>query len=222
MNYSILPLLFALFVIGVPVSAQLGPVDMAGIKAQVSDSGSVYFYPKLLKRYVELDTTLTELEYRLVYYGYAFQENYVRNEPDLTRLGELVKAGDHKGVIREAAAVLKKNPFVLQANNAMGYALFSTEKEKGEWTKYRDRYFALRRTIAYSGDGLSAETAFVVLYAEDEYEMMYDYFKIPRIHKQTCCDVFEIQESDRFRASKIYFDISPSLMRQQQILEGDK
>ena len=78
---------------GTPAVAQLGPVDIDSVRALVSDPKGAYHYPRLLQRFTELDTTLNDLEYRLIYYGFAFQDDYLKNQPDETGLQELSTRG---------------------------------------------------------------------------------------------------------------------------------
>ena len=143
----------------------------------------------------------------------------MKNQLDWIRLNQLAENEDYEAVKEEALRILKHNPVSLRANVQMGYALYQTEREKGDWEKYRDRYNAILKTIASSGNGLTPGTAFKVLYVGDEYNMIYDYFKIPEIHIQTCCDVFEVEEGEYYKAREIYFDITPKFFREQQLEE---
>ena len=52
------------------------PIDRKVVEATVSDSTSANFYPKLLSRFNQFDTTLSGNDYRLLYYGFAFQNDY--------------------------------------------------------------------------------------------------------------------------------------------------
>jgi hypothetical protein len=105
----------------------------------------------------------------------------------------------------------------------MGYALFKLKKPESEWSKYQKRYRAIRKVIVYSGNGLTSETAFKVIYVSDEYDILYDYFEIPKIQRQILegsCDKFDITPSDYYKVKVVYFDISRKLIRQQQLTEN--
>ena len=133
----------------------------------------------------------------------------------------MTKAKDYKAIVKECEKILKLNPVSLKANNEMGYALYKLEKPEAEWKKYQNRYRAIRKVIVYSGDGLSEETAFKVIYVEDEYNMLYSYFETAKIHEQELiglCDKFIIEPSKYYKSSKIYFDISRKLLRNNEIL----
>ena len=50
--------------------------DFKTIEAAIKDKNSPLFYSKLMERYKNNDTTLTNEEYRYLYYGYSFQTEY--------------------------------------------------------------------------------------------------------------------------------------------------
>jgi hypothetical protein len=192
------------------------------IKETVENPVSDNFYPKLLKRYNDFDTTLTLQDYSLIYYGFSFQENYLKNQPKESGLDDLSKNNEYEKLIVECQKILDKNPVSLEANNKMGFALFKLKKPEVEWKKYQNRFKSIRKVIVYSGNGLSAETAFKVIYVSDEYNILYDYFEIPKILRQSLvglCDKFVIEPSDYYKVKEVYFDISQKLIRQQQLTD---
>lgn len=197
-------------------------VNYESVKTQIENKEGPNYYPNLLKRFSEFDSTLTIKDYSLIYYGFSFQDDYLRNQPDEKELDILMKSNDYEKLISECKKILDKNPVSLLANNSMGYALFKLKRPEKEWKKYQNRYRAIRKVIAYSGNGLSAETAFKVIYVSDEYNILYDYFDIPKINKQSLvglCDMFEVDPSNYYKAKKVFFDISRKLIRQQQLMD---
>ena len=52
------------------------PVDRLKVEATVKDSVGENYYPSLMMRYNQFDTSLTKEQYRLLYYGFAFQKDY--------------------------------------------------------------------------------------------------------------------------------------------------
>ncbi|WP_163320832.1 DUF4919 domain-containing protein [Dysgonomonas sp. 520] len=197
-------------------------IDYAEIKEIISDPENDFFYPALLKKYNDFDSTFTMMEYAIVYYGFSFQDDYIKNMPDETRLNQLARTEDFQKIIEECDRILAKNPVSLNANLQISYALFKQGKPEQEWRKYQQRYRGIRNAIVYSGDGLTAETAFKVIYISDEYNIISTYFNIPKVHSQALkgyCDYFEIDGSEYYKASGMYFDISRKLIRQQEIIE---
>lgn len=198
-------------------------VDYQEIDSVIRDSTSPNFYPKLLERWNDFDTTLSLREYAFIYYGFSFQANYLRNRPKEDKLLELHRLEKWDEVLEECKAILILNPVSLYANNEMAYALFQLNKEEAIWRKYQIRYRAIRKVIAYSGDGLSEETAFKVIYVSDEYNMLGTYFIIEEVGNQYLigtCDKYDVSPGDYFNGTEIYFDISRKLIVESKMLEG--
>lgn len=200
-------------------------INYQEIKQKIEDKNSPpYYYPGLLTRFNNFDQLLTMEEYSFIYYGFTFQEDYLNKQPDEKELLNLIDSEQYELAIEECKKILMKNPVSLAANNYMGgFSLFKLDKPEDEWKKYQKRYRELRKVIAYSGNGLSCETAFKVIYISDEYNMMYSYFNIEKIHKQqlvNLCDKFDIEASGNYQVNEIYFDISRKLIRQQELIDN--
>jgi len=102
----------------------------------------------------------------------------------------------------------------------MAYSLYKLNKPESEWKKFQDRYRALRKVIVYSGNGLTCETAFKVISVSDEYDILYSYFDVENIKKQSLvglCDKFEISQTKYYQSDIIYFDISQKLIRSENL-----
>ena len=50
--------------------------DYEEIKKEITDSSSVYYYPKLMKKFDAADFSMPLEESRCLYYGFVFQEDY--------------------------------------------------------------------------------------------------------------------------------------------------
>ncbi len=191
------------------------------VKLKIENKQSDFYYPKLLTRFNEFDETLTIEEYALIYYGFTFQDEYLNKQPDEKAIKELLKKEDYKQLVIECKEILTQNPVSLSANDNLGYALFKLGKDETEWKRYQKRYRALRKVIAYSGNGLSCETAFKVIYVSDEYNMLYSYFDVETINQQTLdglCDKYDILPTKYYLSKTIYFDISRKLIKQQELM----
>lgn len=221
MRHSILTLIISCF-FGTVFGQDELVINYESIKEQIANKDGESYYPNLLKRFNEFDSTLTLKDYSLIYYGFSFQDNYLNNQPTETVLKDLLKTNDYEKIVSECQNILDKNPVSLLATNKMGYALFKMKKPEKEWKKYQNRYRAIRKVIVYSGNGLSAETAFKVIYVSDEYDILYDYFEIPKIHNQSLvgsCDKFEVDPSEYYKVKEVYFDISRKLIRYQELMD---
>lgn len=217
-------LIFTFFIIELSYCQSKLNIDYDEIKLKIEDENSDYYYPKLLKRFNELDINLTDEENALIYYGFSFQKDYIKNKPTEDKLRNYSKNNDYENVVKEAKKILDKNPISLEANNELAYALFKLNKSEAEWKPFQKRYRNIRRVIALSGDGLSCETAFKVIYVSDEYNMIYSYFNIPKVKGQSLigmCDKIENEIGEYYKTTEIYFDASRSLLRHGEILNGN-
>lgn len=199
--------------------------DMDAIATAIKDTGSENFYPKLLKRYKKLDSTLTIEQYKLLYYGFSLQPEYLDAQRDDYKMLEYVKLKDLEGIKKEAKFMIYKNPFCLLALYELSYVNYRTDSANPEWRLRRRQYNALRKVIIYSGDGQSKETAFKVLSPNDEYNIISDYFHIKKITGQTPIDKidkFEVEPSPTFPGKEIYFDISTHVDRMEQMEKEQK
>ena len=197
-------------------------VDYSQIKQNIQNKNSAFYYPALLERFNSFDNTLTSEDYMHIYYGFAYQDTYIKNRPDETILAKLSESEDFEKLIVECEKVLRINPVSLNANDLMGYALFKTGRPEAEWQKHQNRYRAIRRVIATSGDGRSCETALKVIYVSDEYNMLHTYFDVEKIHSQQLvglCDHFKVEPSQYLKSTEIYFDVSVSLLRTQELMD---
>jgi hypothetical protein len=199
------------------------PVDRNTVEKEVTTAGQPGYYPTLLHRFNSFDTTLTNTDYRLLYYGFAFQKAYEgyathKKKEILTAL----QNKDYKMMISLCDDVLKEIPISLVANYYKGLALFHQNENDRVVMMYRDRYRGLRNAILSSGNGLTCATAFKVLYVGDEYDIMYNYFEIDGYKMQSLqypCDKFEITPSTYFKASRIHFDAAEPMLNFEKELK---
>ena len=199
-------------------------INYEEIKSKIEDSNSATYYPLLLERYRNFDPSLTLDEYALLYYGFSFQEEYLKNQVAEMYLDQLIRAERYEEALSEGLQLLDKDPVSLKINFNTIYAMDQAGYPEEEYLPYLKRYWMIQKVIAYSGNGLSAETPFKTIYISDEYNMMYQYFDIETIHSQSLvglCDYFRIAPSRQYRSKHIYFDISRKLIRQDQLLQRE-
>jgi len=193
-------------------------INYSEIKEIIEDPNSPNYYPTLLKRYNDFDNELKLEEYALIYYGFTFQKNYLKNQSEENALSTLEKDGKYEELISACKKYLSINPVSLKANNLMAFSLYKLNKPESEWEKFLERYRTLRKVIVYSGNGLTCETAFKVISVSDEYDILYTYFDVEHIRKQSLvglCDKFEISPTQYYQSDIIYFDISQKIMRSE-------
>ncbi len=178
-------------------------------------------YDSLLQRFIRADTTLTDQECAVVYYGFSFREGYMPLIID-SEMMTAVKEGDYEKTIAEATRILDENPVYLRANYLMGLAMNNTKNP--EWEKYVWRFSAICRAILGSGDGQSAETAFKVICIADEYEILQKIFRIRGLQKQAAvatppCDAMTVIPANGQGEATIYFNVERSRATLNKLLK---
>ncbi len=154
--------------------------DMAKIKEASTDPTSQFYFPRLMDKFFENDTSMTAEQYRYFYYGAIFQEDYDPYRPspfenEVKQLGPIYLKRDHlskgecKRIISVAEKVLGDNPLDLRQLNYMVYAYKSLGKVNiaNIWASKLNN---LLLTIASSGTGNDPENAWVVTYQTHEYD----------------------------------------------------
>ncbi|MCH5328760.1 MAG: DUF4919 domain-containing protein [Coprobacter sp.] len=165
-----------------PVSAQeeiaMDIPNLKKIEAAIRDFDSDMYYPALMKRYAENDTTLTLDEFRHLYLGYSFQESYnpYRISPHIEKLMPLYTLHEHtekecNDIIKYATRAIEDFPFDLRQINMLIYAY----RQKGMNNTAAIWEYKLRsivNAILSTGDGKSPQTAWYVIYPTHEYDVV--------------------------------------------------
>ena len=157
---------------------EIKPVNFKKLKKEIKKKKSPYYYPALYERYLALDTTLSVEEFRYLYYGYTFQAEYrpygIPSRQDsligyLSR-DELIRA-EYSLAARIGGDILIEMPFRLRET----FITALTNEMAGNndlSSRYFNFYEKQVSAIMSTGDGLSTKTAFIVIYVQDEYEML--------------------------------------------------
>jgi len=191
-------------------------VHFKKIKKEIRKKRSPFYYPELFARYLALDTTLTVEEFRYLYYGYTFQDEYrpysiPSRQDSLVRYlsrDELIPA-EYAMAARIGGDLLKDMPFRLRET----FITALTNELAGN-TNLSSRYFNFYEkqvdAIMSSGDGLSTKTAFTVIYVQDEYEILEVLgfeFNGEQHLLQGGYDMLELEENP-FGIDALYFDVN--------------
>jgi hypothetical protein len=152
--------------------------DMEQIKQDVNNPNSPYYYPKLMARYEQNETIMNLTDYRHLYYGYLFQEDfnpYRRSEVSSKNESLYYKSNHTRAeldsIIAYAKEALSDNPFDLSQMNFMIFALRKRGKVNlaNIW-QYRLNH--LLQAIASSGTGADKENAWYVINPQHEYNII--------------------------------------------------
>ncbi|MEP2668639.1 MAG: DUF4919 domain-containing protein [Cyclobacteriaceae bacterium] len=183
------------------------------IRRETQDSTSGFFYPKLLSRLVAFDTTLTNEDYRHLYYGYIYQEDYKPywSSPYEKKLlkyyqSERVKDKDHDEIIELATLSISEFPFDLRQMNYLGY-IYHLKGDEDMAKKLSYRFHATIGAIMSSGDGETCRTGFHVISTSHEYVILNLFrFQFERQSYSDGCDYLSLIKDER-DIEGIYFDV---------------
>ncbi|MDE6318035.1 MAG: DUF4919 domain-containing protein [Muribaculaceae bacterium] len=152
--------------------------DMDKIKAEVLNPSGKYYYPKLMANYEKNDTLMTLEDYRHLYLGSVFQEDYnpYRRSPYDSEIEQLYYKQTHTRaeldtIIDYAEQALLDDPFDLQQINFLIYALQNRGKiNRAKIWQYRLNH--LLEAILSTGTGLDTENAWIVIDPKHEYNIL--------------------------------------------------
>lgn len=152
--------------------------DMDKIKSEVLNPSGRYYYPKLMANYEKNDTLMTLEDYRHLYLGTVFQEDYnpYRRSPFDNEIEQLYYKQSHTraeldNIIEYAEQALLDDPFDLQQITFLIYALQNRGKvNRAKIWQYRLNH--LLEAILSTGTGLDAENAWIVIDPKHEYNIL--------------------------------------------------
>ena len=233
-------LLFALFLLIAPFCAQSQQEDDAiadsisqyseflvpnyeWLGRTINDPSSPFYYPSLLKRFAEADTSLTIEEIHSLYYGYVLQKDYSPylhlEEEDQAREilnQDKVTKKDAEKAIKLLDKAVEKAPMHLRLYMYLHYArtlVYGEDSKPVNDDAFR--YVALISAIAASGDGSDYESAFHVAIVAHSYNFMNYYGFKPtgqslQSNKGQQFDVFPLEENE-FDYDELYVNVTPCL-----------
>ena len=191
------------------------------LKTLVNDPHSEFYYPKLLKRFIAADTSLTIEELHCIYYGSALQDNYSPYGPDGKDYAD--KALEILNLDNPSKRQLKKALKYLNKaidNDPMNIKLYGYRhflevqlhgQESAKAAADAFRFVALISVIHYSGDGKDYPTAFYVISPSHEYVFL-GYNRLSsqgqslRYNRGEAFDVLTIADNE-YGIDTLYFNI---------------
>lgn len=189
--------------------------DFNRIKADVENPSSRYYYPKLMELYLRNDTVMTLDDYRHLYYGYLFQEDFnpYRNNDILDRNEALYYKSKHTraeldSIITFAHRALDDNPFDLNQMNFLIYAL-RTRGKVNLANIWQFRLNHLLQAIASSGTGADPENAWYVINPRHEYNLVNFQNAVVKSHQyqEPYFDRIDVEKKNGSEQATYYFNI---------------
>ncbi len=189
--------------------------DMEAIQKAVSDPNSKYYYPRLMEMYIANDTVMDLEDYRHLYLGYVFQEDYnpYRRSEFSQKIEEQYYKTKHTKaecdtIIKYAELSLRDEPFDLRQINFLIYAL--REKQKNNIANiWQFRLNHILEAIASTGTGLDQENAWVIINPQHEYNLINfrGYVAESQEYIQPHYDYITIKKSTDKDPAGFYFNI---------------
>lgn len=192
--------------------------DMEAIRAAVNDPTSKYYYPKLMKLFETRDTAMTHDQFRHLYLGYLFQEDYnpYRRSEYSSKVEELYYRDKHTHaecdtIIHYAEMSLKDDPFDLRQMSFLIYAY--REKQKNNLANiWQYKLNHILEAIVSTGTGLDEENAWIVINPQHEYNLLNFQDYIVKSHEDRppyydYITVESVSADKKSPASGFYFNI---------------
>ncbi|MCB9224240.1 MAG: DUF4919 domain-containing protein [Crocinitomicaceae bacterium] len=199
---------------------QISSVDFHDVFEEIKDQSSVYYYPVLINRMVNKDTTLTQKDYYYLYYGNVFQEYYhpYGNSNEKKAFNDLFTDQDYKMAVEKGIYVLQENPVDLEVILKMSISYLKLDEPELK-RYYAKQYYSFLEIIYQSGDGKTMETSYVVISVDHEYDLMAD-MGLRAVNQQLIsdCDLLFISKRDqpkikgKKKIKKLYFNVRMPLL----------
>lgn len=172
--------LLTILILGASAIAQETSVpDYAAIEQHITNPDSEFYYPALLQRYQNADTTLTAAQLQHLYYGSIYIQRPISTAQAMEALKEFNAVVSQPSPTRadlEAAlgytdVLIKFKPYSILLKQYRVFCL----KELGridEALKERTQYEMIAETILASGTGTTAENSIHVTDVDNESEIL--------------------------------------------------
>ena len=191
------------------------------IKENIAQKDGKFFYPKLEKRLLELDTLLTKDDFRHLYFGYVFQKKYdafwrspVEKEITVFYKQPKIDPKDHPKIIKLLNKSITDFPFDLQSYNFL-YFIEAQTGNNDEAMKLAKISQGLFGAILSSGDGKTCETGFHVLLSGHEYALL-NMFNLQSVEQSLVesCDYLKF-EKGKYKVEGLFFDVTKIMENRQ-------
>jgi len=199
-------------------SQKLSLIDFDAIKAQTTDVNSIFYYPKLMDRFQNNDSTLKLTDYQYIYYGFIFDSRY--NPLDINPLEDSLaksyKSGQYEKSLLFAKQILESDPVNVEIIFTLSY-IYKKMGNSDLATKISKKARKIIATIVQSGDGQTLETGLVVINQRDEYQVANE-LKLQRSTNLITgnCNFVRYLSPNTFDIESLYFNIEKPLQYERE------
>ncbi len=192
--------------------------DFNRIENNIKESTSIYYYPKLMEKYLSGKTQMTPEEGRHLYFGYVFQQNYQPADTSEfnSKLVEILSRSsfsnsDYAKILEYSDALLLEDPFNLRALNAK-MLVYAQQDNADEYKRTAQQRRVVQDAIISTGDGMSENSAFYVIMIAHEYDILpflgYTFGGEDKILRGNKVNYLSLGDN-RFGVARVYFNITP-------------
>lgn len=201
--------------------------DYNGIERIIKDNQSEFYYPKLMDRYRNSDTTLNLSDYRVLYYGFLYsdlyspygQSDYLDTINAIFNKDTLL-ASDYSDIIKFENLVLESYPFNLRDLNSLSYCYFQTG-DSSSMNEVNYKIKMIVSTILSTGDGKKENTAWHVIAVGHEYDLLFFLgfqFGGSQSLTKKGCDYLKVQKNE-YGIDGFYFDVNKILEKEGELFK---
>jgi hypothetical protein len=202
------------------LSQDISSVDFHDVFEEINDTASSYYYPALVNRMINKDTTFNEKDYYYLYYGNVFQLYYhpYGSSNAKKEFVDAFSAQNYDKAVKKGASVLQENPVDLEVLLKMSISCLKLDQQELK-RYYARQYYAFMDVIYRSGDGKSIETAYVVISVDHEYDVIGDLgLRVVQQQLINDCDLLTISKKDqpkvkgRKKIKHLFFNVRMPLL----------
>ena len=206
------------------------PLDFSDIKMLAEEPEGNYYYPKLMERYKNNDTTLNGKEMRVLYYGIFFHDRKYLQLFSIDKNRDSIKAifdkvtltdDDKRKLISYYLITHQEQPFNLKTLNVL-YKLHA-ELKNPQAVYYKHKVQKIRNAIYSTGDGKTSKTGFYINSISDEYSIL-KLLGLKYAGTQSLienCDYLKVAENNQDREG-VYFNVGKILEEEAAMLQKMK
>lgn len=204
------------------------PPNYELIASETKDKNSTNYYPTLLKRYKNNDTTLNAKQMHLLYYGKFFNDELFdgaaefvwRDSINAIYKKETLTDEDRKKLLAYNLHIHNAIPFDLRTTTHLARLCEKLNDQRA--SAYSHMLIAIARTIAATGDGQTQNSGFHIGSVADEYSFL-PFLRVEYGGSQSLidnCDYLTVKEN-KYDLKGVYFNIEQILKEERKALGMD-
>jgi hypothetical protein len=192
-------------------------ISKSAIEKQLNAGSETSLYLQLLSRFIKLDTTLSENEMKLIYYGQMVQPGFsgYSQQPQFSEVYENIHNKKYENALVQIDSILTNAPLNLTANYLKAYLVSETDPDL---TATRQRIKVINKlydAILSTGDGQDEKNAIDVVSVSDEYFICYNLLLTGDVQSQELInskkriyDKLTVEPNKNYKNKEVWFDIT--------------